>query len=143
MSIYITPQIPLVIFIIEGYRYSPQSIMKISVGMKQDSASHLSSNFWHFIQQDCRYLVVFIFIYYYLFMKYINSITWRIILNQKTISNINSNIFLDEVGSVYIGHTVVILCTLSFMIGKIQRKQPFTNIFCSILGFHHDTSFPK
>lgn len=138
-----TPQIPLVIFIIEGYRYSPQSIMKISVGTKQDSAFHLSSNFWHFIQQDCRYLVVFIFIYYYLFMKYINSITWRIILNQKTISNINSNIFLDEVGSVYIGHTVVILCTLSFMIGKIQRKQPFTNIFCSILGFHHDTSFPK
>lgn len=76
-------------------------------------------------------------------MKYINSITGRIILNQKTISNINSNIFLDEVGSVYIGHTVVILCTLSFMIGKILRKQTFTNIFCSILGFHHDTSFPK
>lgn len=99
------PQIPLVIFIIEGYRYSPQSIMKISVGTKQDSAFHLFSNFWHFIQQDCRYLVVFIFIYYYLFMKYINSITWRIILNQKTISNINSNIFLDEVGSVYIGHS--------------------------------------
>lgn len=45
MSIYITPQILLAIFIIEGYMYSPQSIMKISVEMKQGSALHLSSNF--------------------------------------------------------------------------------------------------